>query len=85
MICEDLSRFRVFVDGPVEEPDGVLCGAFLEDFGCGYESGVVVEDCDQPCGVYEFEVALPEAVRMSALPASVGSFQSRLLEGSIQS
>jgi hypothetical protein len=42
VVCEDLSGLRVFVDGVVEEPDHVLRGAFLEDVGCSYESGVVV-------------------------------------------
>jgi hypothetical protein len=68
------------VNGLVEKQVGAFCGAFLEDFGCIYESEVIVEDGDEPCGAYEFEVALPEAVRIPALPGPAGSFQSNLLE-----
>jgi hypothetical protein len=50
----------------VEEPDHVLCGAFVQDVRGGYVAAVLVEDCDEPSVVYEFEVALPEAVGMPA-------------------
>jgi len=52
--------------------------------GCGYESGVVVEDCDEPSGVYDLKVALPEAVWMPALPAFVGSLLSGLGEWMVE-
>jgi hypothetical protein len=42
MIAEDLSWFRVFVDGLVEEPDDVLCGAVFEDLAACDVSAVVV-------------------------------------------
>jgi hypothetical protein len=66
MVCEDLTWFRVFVDGFIEEPDGVLGGAFLEYLAACDVAAVVVKGCDQPPGVYEFEVAL----RLRALISS---------------
>jgi hypothetical protein len=45
---------------------------------------VIVQDTDKPFLAYEFEVALPEAVRVLAFPYNVGSFDSRFLEWYIQ-
>jgi hypothetical protein len=42
MICEDLSRFVVFVDSLVEEADHVLGGSFIEYLTACYEAAVVV-------------------------------------------
>jgi hypothetical protein len=62
----------------VEEVDHVFCGSFLEDLAACHESAVVVEDGYEPSWAYEFQVALPEAVRVHSLPTAVGSLDSRL-------
>jgi len=86
VIGEDLSWFRVFVNGLVEERDDVLGCAVFEDLATCDVSAVVVEDCDEPsCWWDDLEVALPEAVRMSTLPAPVASSVSGCLEWVVQS
>jgi len=42
MVGEDLSWLRVFVDGSVEEPDDVLCGAVFEYLAACDVAAVVV-------------------------------------------
>jgi len=82
MVGEVLSQFCALIDGLVEDPDDVLRAALFGDVSGRHESGVVVEDVDEPSCVNESEV--PFSGPVTALLSSMGSFYPRCLDWSIQ-